>query len=42
MLEAGLAEPGEVVVEGFEPGYLDSIGMGYDALSAQSPSLVFT
>ena len=37
-----LAADADVVVEGFEPGYLDSIGMGYDALSAQSPSLVFT
>ena len=37
-----LASDADVVVEGFAPGYLDSIGLGYDALSEQNPSLVFT
>ena len=37
-----LAADADVVVEGFEPGYLDSVGLGYDVLSAQNPSLVFT
>ena len=32
-----LAADADVVVEGFEPGYLDSIGLGYDVLSAQNP-----
>lgn len=37
-----LAADADVVVEGFEPGYLDSIGLGYDALSSQNPSLILT
>ena len=37
-----LAADADVVVEGFKPGYLDSVGLGYDELSAQNPSLVFT
>ncbi|MCY4654738.1 MAG: CoA transferase, partial [Dehalococcoidia bacterium] len=38
----GLAADADVVVEGFKPGYLDSIGLGYEALSARNPSLVYT
>ena len=34
-----LASDADVVVEGFAPGYLDSIGLGYEALSARNPSL---
>ena len=37
-----LAAAADIVVEGFPPGYLDSIGLGYDVLSASNPSLVFT
>ncbi len=37
-----LVADADVVVEGFEPGYLDSIGLGYDVLSARNPSLVLT
>lgn len=38
----GLAADADVVVEGFNPGYLDSIGLGYDDLSALNSSLVYT
>ncbi len=37
-----LATDADVVVEGFAPGYLDSIRLGYDALAFLNPSLVFT
>ena len=37
-----LVADADVVVEGFEPGYLDSIGLGYDVLSSRNPSLVLT
>ncbi len=37
-----LAAEADVVVEGFAPGYLDSIGLGYDELASLNPSLVFT
>ena len=37
-----LARDADVVVEGFAPGYLDSIGLGYDELSRENPALVFT
>ncbi len=37
-----LAEDADVVVEGFAPGYMDLIGLGYDHLASLNPSLVFT
>ena len=37
-----LATEADVVVEGFTPGYPDSIGLGYDNLAPLNPSLVFT
>lgn len=37
-----LAANADVLVEGFAPGHLDSIGLGYSSLSALNPSLVLT
>jgi crotonobetainyl-CoA:carnitine CoA-transferase CaiB-like acyl-CoA transferase len=37
-----LAETADVVVESFEPGYLTSLGLGYDDLSRDRPGLIFT
>ncbi len=37
-----LVATADVVVETFAPGYLDSIGLGYDALAALKPGLVLT
>ena len=37
-----LARDADVVVETFKPGYLDSLGLGYDALEALNPRLVLT
>jgi crotonobetainyl-CoA:carnitine CoA-transferase CaiB-like acyl-CoA transferase len=36
-----LARDADVVVENFAPGMLDGWGLGYDALSAENPGLVF-
>ena len=38
----GLASNADILVESFRPGYLDSIGLGYEALSVQNKALVFT
>ncbi len=32
----------DIVVESFAPGYLDALGLGYSALSASKPDLIFT
>ncbi len=37
-----LAARADLVLESFDPGYLDSLGVGYDALSSLNPSLVMT
>jgi CoA:oxalate CoA-transferase len=36
-----LARRADVVVENFRPGVADKLGIGWDALSAQNPSLVY-
>ena len=38
----GLAQTADILVESFDPGYMDSIGLGYEALSAVNRALVFT
>ena len=35
-----LAAGADIVIESFEPGYLDGHGIGYEALSAERPQLV--
>ena len=37
-----LAETADVVVESFEPGYMDCIGLGYEDLKKVKPDIVFT
>jgi succinate--hydroxymethylglutarate CoA-transferase len=37
-----LAEVADVIVENFRPGVLDRLGLGYDALRAANPKLVYT
>jgi benzylsuccinate CoA-transferase BbsE subunit len=37
-----LVRQSDVVIESFAPGYLDSLGLGYEALSAVKPDLIFT
>lgn len=37
-----LVKDASIVVENFKPGYLESLGLGYDALSAINPNLVMT
>ncbi len=32
----------DIVVESFEPGYLDSLGLGYEGLSAIKPDIILT
>lgn len=36
-----LAEHADVVLENFRPGLLDALGLGYDALSAANPGLIY-
>ena len=35
-----LASTSDILLESFDPGYLDGLGLGYDALSAVNPALV--
>lgn len=35
-----LAATADVILETFQPGYLDSLGLGYDTLAEQNPGLV--
>ncbi|MBM4255440.1 MAG: CoA transferase [Deltaproteobacteria bacterium] len=37
-----LVRQADIVVESFAPGYLDALGVGYSALSAIKPDLIFT
>ena len=37
-----LAERVDVIIESYRPGYLESLGLGYDALSRINPALVMT
>jgi crotonobetainyl-CoA:carnitine CoA-transferase CaiB-like acyl-CoA transferase len=37
-----LVATADVVVESFEPGYLDSLGLGYEALARINPDIVLT
>jgi benzylsuccinate CoA-transferase BbsE subunit len=37
-----LIEKADIVVESFPPGYLDSLGLGYEALARVNPELIMT
>ncbi len=37
-----LAEKADIVVESFEPGYMDCLGLGYADLKAIKPDIIFT
>ncbi len=37
-----LVRRSDIVIESFAPGYLDALGLGYAALSAVKPDLIFT
>ena len=37
-----LAAKSDFILESFKPGYMDSLGLGYEALSADNPGLVMT
>jgi benzylsuccinate CoA-transferase BbsE subunit len=37
-----LARKADIVVESFTPGYLDNLGLGYAALNAINPRIIFT
>ena len=37
-----LAAKSDFILESFKPGYMDSIGLGYEALSAINPGLIMT
>lgn len=36
-----LAEKADIVVENFRPGVMDKLGLGYEALSAVNPSIIY-
>ena len=36
-----LAEQADVVIEAFRPGVVDRLGVGYDAISARNPGVVY-
>jgi benzylsuccinate CoA-transferase BbsE subunit len=37
-----LADTADVIIESFAPGYMDTLGIGYAALSARNPRLIIT
>ena len=37
-----LAAKSDFILESFKPGYIDSLGLGYEALSADNPGLIMT
>jgi benzylsuccinate CoA-transferase BbsE subunit len=37
-----LARSADIIIETFEPGYLSGLGIGYEALRADNPGVVFT
>src|SRR6266851_2084905 len=37
-----LIDSADILVESFPPGYLDSLGLGYPALAATNPGLIYT
>ncbi len=37
-----LADTADVVLESFAPGYMDGLGLGYEALSERNPGLIYT
>ena len=37
-----LARDADIILESFDPGYLDSLGLGYSDLSAANPALIMT
>ena len=37
-----LIKTADVVIESFDPGYMDSLGLGYEALSESNPRLIMT
>lgn len=37
-----LVEKADIIVESFEPGYMDCIGLGYDDLKEFKPDIIFT
>lgn len=38
----GLADRADILVENFRPGVMDRLGLGYDALQARNPRLIYT
>ena len=36
-----LAESADVMIEAFRPGVVDRLGVGYDAVSARNPALIY-
>jgi benzylsuccinate CoA-transferase BbsE subunit len=39
---AALAAKSDFIVESYDPGFLDSIGLGYDTLAKNNPRLIYT